>query len=212
MRRRKSPQEKKSLSYARDRRNTYGEHSKGSRKSIPLRKRIRARARRRAEDGALRRDSKLVDREQMTGIAKRMSTASRWRKSPDEPLGPILKQRNRTRLAQAYLTEESKRLSLTQDQNCVLCLGPAQFRWADRGRRKHFSCLRCAEYQITVTAEKKLAASPAEWREAFLKKAKFLKGDPILVITVPRGPRPGGSVPATLLGELVPSAKLPPWD
>ena len=32
---RKSPQEKKALSYAKDRRNTYGENDKSSRKNIP---------------------------------------------------------------------------------------------------------------------------------------------------------------------------------
>ena len=212
MRRRKSPQEKKSLSYARDRRNTYGENSKGSRKSIPFRKRVRARVQRRAEEAALRRDSKLVDREQMTGIAKRISMSSRWQKWPDEPLGRVLKWRKRNKWAQAYLMEVSKRLSPTQDQNCVLCLGPAQFRWADRGRRKHFLCLKCTEYQITVAAEKKLAAGLEEWREALSKKAKSLKGDPVLVITVPRGPRPEGMAYAALRGELIPSDKLPRLD
>jgi hypothetical protein len=34
----KSPQEKKALSYAKDRRNAYGENDKASRKAIPLRK------------------------------------------------------------------------------------------------------------------------------------------------------------------------------
>ena len=63
-----------------------------------------------------------------------------------------------------------------------------------------------------MTAEKRLAASPCEWREAFLKKAKSLKGDSVLVITVPSGPRPEGAAHVALLGELVPSAKLPPRD
>ena len=40
----KTPQEKKRLSYERDRRNAYGENDKGSRKSIPLRKRNVVRA------------------------------------------------------------------------------------------------------------------------------------------------------------------------
>jgi hypothetical protein len=34
----RSPQERKALSYAKDRRNTYGENDKASRKAIPLRK------------------------------------------------------------------------------------------------------------------------------------------------------------------------------
>ena len=209
MKRRRSPQEKKSLSYARDRRNTYGEHSKGSRKSIPLRKRIRARARRRAEDGALRRDSKLADRDQMAAIVKHKPTASRWQKFPDEPLGSVLNRRKLRR--SAHRTGENKQFS-AQSQDCVLCLGPASFSWAESGNRKRFFCLRCAEYQITVTAEKRLAAAPAEWRETFLKKVRSLKGNPVLVITVPSSPRPKGAAHAKLLGELVPSAMLPPRD
>lgn len=34
----KTPQDKKALSYAKDRRNTYGENDKSSRKAIPARK------------------------------------------------------------------------------------------------------------------------------------------------------------------------------
>ena len=42
----KNPQEKKKLSYAKDRRNSYGESDKGSRKSIPRSKRVNARSER----------------------------------------------------------------------------------------------------------------------------------------------------------------------
>ena len=38
MERRRTPQDKKILSYLKDRRNSYGEHDKGSRKTIPARK------------------------------------------------------------------------------------------------------------------------------------------------------------------------------
>ncbi|WP_194828528.1 hypothetical protein [Nocardia sp. XZ_19_231] len=47
--RRRSPQEKKSLSYAKDRRNGYGENDKSSRKNIPRNKRIRNRVDRRRD-------------------------------------------------------------------------------------------------------------------------------------------------------------------
>lgn len=43
---RKTPQEKKALSYARDRRNSYGENAKSFRKNTPLRKRLVNRANR----------------------------------------------------------------------------------------------------------------------------------------------------------------------
>src|SRR4051794_29977698 len=47
-----SPREKKELSYDRDRRNTYGENDKASRKSIPLRKRLQnKRERKQASQG-----------------------------------------------------------------------------------------------------------------------------------------------------------------
>jgi hypothetical protein len=43
----KSPQQKKALSYAKDRRNNYGENDKASRKAIPRRKAIENRSNRR---------------------------------------------------------------------------------------------------------------------------------------------------------------------
>jgi hypothetical protein len=42
--RRRTPSEKKAISYSRDRRNVYGENSKSSRNSIRVRKRLRVRA------------------------------------------------------------------------------------------------------------------------------------------------------------------------
>jgi hypothetical protein len=48
-----TPQEKKRLSYERDRRNTYGENDKSSRKNIPRGKRLASRAARRSASVAL---------------------------------------------------------------------------------------------------------------------------------------------------------------
>ncbi len=47
MGRRRSPQEKKALSYAKDRRNEYGENDKSSRRNIPRSKKFPHRANRR---------------------------------------------------------------------------------------------------------------------------------------------------------------------
>jgi hypothetical protein len=49
----KTPQEKKRLSYENDRRNTYGENSKASRKGIPLAKARANRAERHTQDHVL---------------------------------------------------------------------------------------------------------------------------------------------------------------
>ncbi len=51
--RRKTPQEKKRLSLAKDRRNVYGEAPHAARKSIPLRKKLNARANRHAQEAPL---------------------------------------------------------------------------------------------------------------------------------------------------------------
>jgi hypothetical protein len=51
--RERTPQEKKSLSLAKDRRNVYGEAPHGARKSIPLRKKLRNRANRHNQESKL---------------------------------------------------------------------------------------------------------------------------------------------------------------
>lgn len=73
---------------------------------------------------------------------------------------------------------------LPAQQLCVLCFEPAEFRWADHRKRKHFFCGTCVEYQITDTAEKKLTTASAEWRQGLSIKAKSLGPDTVLVIFV----------------------------
>ena len=51
--RKKTPQEKKQLSYKKDRRNCYGESPHGARKSIPRRKKLRNRANRKYQEQQL---------------------------------------------------------------------------------------------------------------------------------------------------------------
>jgi hypothetical protein len=97
----KTPQEKKRLSYAKDRRNTYRENSKASRKSIPLSKARAIRRERHAQDHALAVALDVVDSDAMAAVENTVrATAPRtWRKDPDTPLGDVLKRRasrNRT--------------------------------------------------------------------------------------------------------------------
>ncbi|MGW4247257.1 hypothetical protein [Nocardia sp. NPDC004722] len=92
----KSPQEKKILSYMKDRRNDYGENDKSSRKAIRLNKRLPNRADRRRERqimattiGAI--EPEASDRAEATVNGTRSTWAKRgWRKRPDTPLGDIV--------------------------------------------------------------------------------------------------------------------------
>jgi hypothetical protein len=86
---RKTPQEKKALSYAKDRRNLYGENDKSSRKAIPLRKRLVNRANRHQVQQALAGAVGAPDPEavQVRAQGKR---PKRWRKWPDVPLAEVV--------------------------------------------------------------------------------------------------------------------------
>ena len=92
-----TPQEKKRRSYAKDRRNTYGENSKSSRKAIPERKRQRSRAERRVEQQilphALAAEDLLADDSVENRIAASHGKRQGWQKSPDQPLGVVWKRK-----------------------------------------------------------------------------------------------------------------------
>lgn len=88
----KSPQEKKALSYVKDRRNAYGENDKASRNAIPLRKRLVNRAnrhdiQRQLSDATGPLDGDLADAAEQRALGKR---PKRWSKSSDKPLGQYL--------------------------------------------------------------------------------------------------------------------------
>jgi hypothetical protein len=89
---RRSPGEKKQLSYSRDRRNAYGENDKSSRKNIPRGKRRRHRVRRHLEHqllaaamGPVDEDAEMLVHDQVT--ARRHGYDRDWKKCPDTPLG-----------------------------------------------------------------------------------------------------------------------------
>ena len=87
-----TPQQKKQLSYAKDRRNTYGENNKSSRKNIPLSKALDIRSERRAQDSALAKAMVATEMDQLHAAENTMRAIKprQWRKSPDEPLGQVL--------------------------------------------------------------------------------------------------------------------------
>jgi hypothetical protein len=91
----KTPQQKKSLSYAKDRRNTFGENSKASRKGIPLAKARANRAERHAQDRLLSAAVVSDGEEHLTAVETEVKGTKprQWRKSPDKPLGVVLSKR-----------------------------------------------------------------------------------------------------------------------
>lgn len=96
----KTPQQKKALSYAKDRRNDYGENDKSSRKNIRRNKQAPNRSDRHRERQVL---APAVGITASTDIAERAETkllakksmwfTKRWRKWRDAPLGEIVQNR-----------------------------------------------------------------------------------------------------------------------
>jgi len=102
----KSPQQKKRLSYAHDRRNTYGENQKSSRKNIPKGKQRSHQDERRsvrqallAVEGAAA--GEVADEAQSQVLQRgRLKKLAAFRKSPDSPLGQVVARRLRRRQAE----------------------------------------------------------------------------------------------------------------
>ncbi|WP_424527727.1 hypothetical protein ACOZ38_00010 [Sphaerisporangium viridialbum] len=92
--RRRSPQEKKRLSYAKDRRNDYGENDKSSRKNIPRNKRAPHRANRHRAAQVLEAARGAVDEVAEAAVEERLLSRrpKSWKKYPDAPLGEVVQQ------------------------------------------------------------------------------------------------------------------------
>ncbi|MGA3075079.1 MAG: hypothetical protein ABSG56_15425 [Bryobacteraceae bacterium] len=95
----RTPQEKKSLSLAKDRRNVYGEAPHGARKSIPLRKKLRNRANRHSQESKLPSEPTPFDADQADEMESSMhdTAPQHWAKYPDAPLGDVLAKKQRWR-------------------------------------------------------------------------------------------------------------------
>lgn len=101
---RRSPQEKKALSYAKDRRNTYGENDKSSRRNIRRNKRVPNRADRHRERQVLSTATgpvaaaEVAERAEVKLLAKKsMWATKRWRKRRDTPLAEVVEHKLRRR-------------------------------------------------------------------------------------------------------------------
>ncbi|MEV2238407.1 hypothetical protein [Micromonospora sp. NPDC049891] len=93
--RRRSPQEKKALSYARDCRYNYGESNKGSRRSIRRNKRFPHRANRHHDHLTLAALTGAPDplMDEAVEVRLRGRRPKAWRKWPDLPLGVVIASR-----------------------------------------------------------------------------------------------------------------------
>jgi hypothetical protein len=97
----RTPQQKKALSYARDRRNVYGEAPHASRKNIPLRKALRNRSNRHQANqhlayGGVGFDEELAD--QIESQIHHMAPQE-WEKFRDAPLREALARKSEERAA-----------------------------------------------------------------------------------------------------------------
>jgi hypothetical protein len=88
----RTPQEKKSLSPAKDRRNVYGEAPHAARKAIPLRKKLRNRANRHKQEATLPSVPTPFDADDADAIESAMhdKAPQRWGKHPDAPLADVI--------------------------------------------------------------------------------------------------------------------------
>lgn len=96
---RRSPQQKKQLSYDNDRRNTYGENDKASRKAIRRNKRRVNQANRHRDRETLSRATGLRDVDAEAGTDDRLHARrpKSWRKSADETLRRVVERKLRRR-------------------------------------------------------------------------------------------------------------------
>ena len=109
---RKSPQEKKRLSLLKDRRNTYGENSKASRKAIPRHKKAQRRAVRRIQKQVLGSTRRISDADEELSVRLASHETWVWRKTPDTPLGEVLAKKLKRRAKEGQLSPKVARTRL----------------------------------------------------------------------------------------------------
>jgi predicted RNase H-like HicB family nuclease len=99
MKKRKTPREKKALSYIKDRRNDYGENDKSSRKNIPLRKAKQNRAYRKKANDILAKVENKIDPEEIELVENEVKSVKKryWKKCPDAPLGKVVERKLESR-------------------------------------------------------------------------------------------------------------------
>jgi len=97
--RKKTPQEKKQISYKKDRRNCYGESPHGARKSIPRRKKLRNQANRKYQEQQLTITGLKLDDDLAEQIETRLyqKAPKVWNKVADAPLKKTVERKQQRR-------------------------------------------------------------------------------------------------------------------
>jgi len=123
-RKRKTPQEKKLLSYVKDTRNTYGESSR-SRFAIAKRKTFHHQALRHEQKLILNKTIKVID-EEIDLIESKVKSVKpkRWRKCADSPLGEIISDK----------VEELNTIEIVKNLRSRRILQMAKKRWKPKSR------------------------------------------------------------------------------
>jgi hypothetical protein len=95
----RTPQEKKKLSYKRDRRNVYGEAPHAARKAIPLHKALRNRANRHSANQEINYQGPAPEVDLADELESRIyhRAPQEWEKYPDAPLGEVVAKKSRKR-------------------------------------------------------------------------------------------------------------------
>ncbi|CAN5580453.1 hypothetical protein BH18ACI1_BH18ACI1_15320 [soil metagenome] len=114
----KTPQEKKALSYAKDRRNVYGESDKDSRKSIRRNKTFPTRAYRKAINDILQDTVGEIDLEkaELIDVKAKEIKRRKWKKYPDAPLGEFITRHGKTKISHCWKirnVKNNKKIDLT---------------------------------------------------------------------------------------------------
>ena len=94
-----TPQEKKELSYERDRRNVYGNAPHAARKCIPLRKAQRNRANRHSQNQQIKYQGPAPDQELAEDLESLIHhrAPKEWEKYPDAPLREVVAKKSTNR-------------------------------------------------------------------------------------------------------------------
>ena len=96
MAKKRTPQEKKKLSLKKDRRNSFGENNKSSRKAIPKRKRAVNKSYRKTVKQTIQVDAEMKEIDLII-VDEKIKNVKRkfWKKHPDESLEEALKRKGK---------------------------------------------------------------------------------------------------------------------
>lgn len=130
----KTRQEKKELSYTKDRRNNYGANDKASRKAIPMRKALVNKAYRHEVNGVLKQAVNLLDSERVAEVGDEVRSVARsdWTKVPDAPLGEIVKEKLQNRVDHAGRGKTARKSGREFNESLNVDLEKVDLTWVAR--------------------------------------------------------------------------------